>query len=97
MTSCTLHFPNTQYLPLVLEVHQNLSEFLTIQNSPVLFGCRTGLCGTCLVLVTGELPPPDEAEREVLEILAPGNPQARLACQIHLTSDIEISVFEEKR
>ncbi|MBC6436085.1 2Fe-2S iron-sulfur cluster binding domain-containing protein, partial [Nostoc sp. HG1] len=39
--------------------HQNLSEHLTIQNSPVLFGCRTGICGTCLVEVNGTIPSPN--------------------------------------
>lgn len=93
--SCVVSFPGTQYLPLALEKHQNLSESLTIQNSPVLFGCRTGICGTCIVMVEGEIPPPSDAEKEVLETLAPGNFQVRLACQLDLTSDIAIAPFVE--
>jgi len=93
--ACVVSFPGTEYPPLILEKHQNLSESLTIQNSPVLFGCRTGICGTCIVIVEGEIPPPNAAETEVLETLAPGNFQVRLACQLDLTSDIAIAPFIE--
>lgn len=86
----TISFPSTAYAPLALAPHLPLAEHLTIQNSPVLFGCRTGICGTCLVLVSGDLPPPQPEEQEMLEILAPDSPGARLACQIDLTGDIEI-------
>lgn len=88
---CIVRFPETNYQPVTLEKHQNLSEHLTVQNSPVLFGCRTGICGTCLVDVEGDIPPPNEEEQEILENLAPGNKQARLACQLDLTSDIAIA------
>lgn len=89
----TINFPQSNYQPIRLEKHQKLSEHLTIQNSPVLFGCRTGICGTCLVIVEGDIPPPSEEEKEILEIFAPGNEQARLACQIDLTNDIEIKSY----
>lgn len=92
---CVVHFAGTEYEPLTLEKHSNLSEYLTVQNSPVLFGCRTGICGTCLVVVKGDIPPPSEAEKEILDTLAPGNNQVRLACQLNLTSDIQILPFEE--
>ena len=72
----------------------NLSEHLTIENSPVLFGCRTGICGTCLIEVLaqghGQLPPPAPDESELLEIIALDKPQARLACQINLCADLMI-------
>lgn len=87
---CAIAFPGTDYPPVALQPHQNLSEHLTIQNSPVLFGCRTGICGTCLVEVVGEIPPPQADEREMLDALAVSNPNARLACQIDLTVNIEI-------
>lgn len=86
-----IQFPQTNYQPIHLEENQNLSELLTIENSPVLFGCRTGICGTCLVVVEGDIPPPLGDEKELLEILAPENPKARLACQIQLTNDIQIT------
>ena len=92
---CTVSFLGNDYKPLNLAHHQNLSEYLTLQNSPVLFGCRTGICGTCIVIVKGDIPPPSLEEKEILDTLAPGNHQARLACQLDLTHDIEIIPFVE--
>ena len=72
-----------------------MSEHLTIENSPVLFGCRTGICGTCLVEVeeerNGQLLAPAADESELLEIIAPDLSRARLACQIELRADIKIN------
>ncbi|WP_392480887.1 2Fe-2S iron-sulfur cluster binding domain-containing protein [Nostoc sp. C110] len=79
---CKISFPGSAFLPITLECHQSLSEHLTIQNSPVLFGCRTGICGTCLVEVIGDIPPPQPDEQEMLETLAANHPHARLACQL---------------
>ena len=92
---CKVGFPGTDYQTLMLEKHSNLSEYFTVQNSPVLFGCRTGICGTCLVVIDGDIPPPSEEEKELLETLAPENSRARLACQLDLTSDIKITLFAE--
>ncbi|PSB03237.1 2Fe-2S iron-sulfur cluster-binding protein [Merismopedia glauca] len=86
-----IKFSDVKYKPIKLPQHSHLSEHLTVTNSPVLFGCRTGICGTCIVAIKGKISPPQADEKELLEILAPDNPQARLACQIDLTSDIEIS------
>ena len=87
---CKITF-DQKYPDIHLNQDDNLSEHLTVQNSPILFGCRTGICGTCLVSIKGDIPPPSEEEKEILEIFAPENKQARLACQIQLTNDIEIS------
>ncbi len=89
----TISFPNTDFADLRLNPGDALSEHLTVQNSPVLFGCRTGLCGTCLVRVTGDMLPPQPEEEEVLQILAPSDAQVRLACQIHLTGNITIERY----
>jgi ferredoxin len=91
---CKISFPGTDYPLLTLQPHQNLSEHLTIQNSPVLFGCRTGICGTCLVEVIGEIPPPQADEQEMLDTLAPNYPNARLACQMDITTNVEIRKLE---
>ncbi len=85
-----IHFPGTTYSALTLTAGQALSEHLTIQNSPVLFGCRTGICGTCLVEVLGEIAPPTQDEQELLDAIAPHHSTARLACQLTLTADLEI-------
>ncbi len=72
----------------------NPSETLNSSNSPVLFGCRTGVCGTCLVEITngGEsIEPAGAAERELLEVLAPDNKLARLSCQFTIEEDTEFN------
>ncbi|MFN6571650.1 ferredoxin [Nostoc minutum NIES-26] len=92
---CIISFPGSDFAPITLECHQNLSEYLTIQNSPVLFGCRTGICGTCLVEVIGEISPPKLDEQEMLDTLAPYYPHARLACQVDLTANVEIRKIEQ--
>ena len=91
---CNIQFIETNYQPIELEINQNLAEHLTIENSPILFGCRTGICGTCIVAVEGDIPPASEEEKELLEVLAPENPKARLACQIQLTNDIQITTIK---
>ncbi|CAD5917577.1 ferredoxin [Planktothrix agardhii CCAP 1459/11A] len=91
---CKISFPETDYLSITLQRHQNLSEHLTIQNSPVLFGCRTGICGTCLVKVIGDIPAAKADEQEVLDILASNVSNARLACQIDLTVNVKIRKLE---
>lgn len=85
-----ISFPNTDRTAISVTSNSQLSDSLTIQNSPVLFGCRTGICGTCLVAIRGNISPPEPDEREILEIFAPDNPLARLACQITVIADIEI-------
>lgn len=87
---CTISFPGTNYLPISLQIHDNLSEHLTIKNSPVLFGCRTGICGTCLVEAIGDIPAAKADEQEMLDTLVPNVQNARLACQIDLKDDVEI-------
>lgn len=91
MSSSKTHrvdFQNAGFPPLQMQHGANLSEHLDVGNSPLLFGCRTGICGTCLVQVKGDVAPPDEEELELLEVLAPNDEAARLACQVVLTSDI---------
>ncbi len=71
----------------------NLSEVLNIQNSPILFGCRTGICGTCLVDVKNgveNLSPLGEDEKEYLQITSEKRPNARLACQLFIKGEIEL-------
>ena len=77
----------------------SLCDSLTIVNSPLLFGCRTGICGTCLSRVEvrrGELAPPTTDEKDVLELLCPNEPKARLACQIRLSADLFIEPIKLK-
>ena len=82
------------HAPVCLDERAELSRELDVSNSPLLFGCRTGVCGTCAVeveVVSGTLAPPDDEEAEVLEIVCPENPRARLACQLELTADVRLA------
>ncbi|MEM9152445.1 MAG: 2Fe-2S iron-sulfur cluster-binding protein [Cyanobacteria bacterium P01_F01_bin.3] len=91
MSSCTIEFPNTDYPSVLLDDGSPVSIALNLQNSPILFGCRTGICGTCLVTATGNMLPPTEDEQEVLSILAPNHPSARLACQLKPTGNLALT------
>lgn len=79
--------------PVRLPALANLSEHLTPANSPVLFGCRTGICGTCTSRVevqgAGSLEAPSPDERQTL-LLFVNEPKARLLCQLRLTADIRV-------
>ena len=95
MSAHRIEFPGTSFAPAELPDLASLPLHLTVQNSPLLFGCRSGLCGTCLIEVealdgASILEGPDAAEAEALEIYAPGNPRARLACQFVLSAAIRI-------
>lgn len=95
MATHKVSFSGEGHAPVDVTEGQTLSEELDASNSPLLFGCRSGICGTCIIDVeTGDLPPPDEEEREIIELHAPDNPKARLACQINLTCDISIRPIE---
>lgn len=91
--SVSIEFVNPGYAPVTLADGALLCEELTILNSPLLFGCRMGICGTCVIrceVVRGTLAPPEENERETLEIVAPGDARARLACQLTAVADLRI-------
>jgi ferredoxin len=95
----TVRFDEESNLPPVpLKRGEVLSEHLDIENSPLLFGCRTGICGTCLCEVKsvgrGSLEPPSSDEKEVLALFCPDNSSARLACQIRITGDLSIRTLE---
>jgi len=93
-----VEFPATSFPPVELPDLATLPLHLSVQNSPLLFGCRSGLCGTCLIEVEAAGPepldPPDAAEAEALELYAPGNPRARLACQLVLSTSVRIRKIE---
>lgn len=99
MPKISIAFPGTQRPSVQVEAGSALSEVLTTENSPILFGCRTGICGTCLIRVENlaeiHLEAPTSDESEVLQMIASDEPQARLACQINATCDLSISDWSE--
>jgi ferredoxin len=88
MMMCNIKFADSRFSPIGIPIGQPLAEVLTVQNSPVLFGCRTGICGTCVIGVIGNVEDPAQDELEILELYAVGNPKARLACQLQVRGDV---------
>ncbi len=81
--SARIRFLDSRFHPVDVQGGACLSEVLDLHNSPVLFGCRTGLCGTCAAVIRGDLPAPSTDELEVLDAVVPGVDGARLLCQLH--------------
>lgn len=97
MSKRRISFADDSYKPVDLPDEACLSEHLTVQNSPILFGCRIGICGTCLVEVISETDPLNgrtENEREFLDALLPDRKECRLACQVNINTDIKIKKIE---
>lgn len=76
-----------------------LSKALDAGNSPILFGCRTGICGTCLVeVIEGSAvdKEPNADEQEFLEIVSDGKAPYRLACQMRMHNDCTLKYIGKK-
>ena len=93
MKDFVIEFEESESKPVQLKEDSLLSEHLTAQNSPILFGCRIGICGTCSIEIlegTENLQPRTAEEVEFLETMAPDKPNCRLACQIRLNANIKV-------
>ena len=95
----TIKFDPSEHKPVLAEYGANLAELLTPCNSPVLFGCRAGICGTCLIeveILNGEvLEPASDEEKAVIDMFYSRNNKVRLACQIRLNADLLIKTVKE--
>jgi ferredoxin len=92
-----IHFIDSELPEVILQEGDCLSEKLTIQNSPILFGCRIGICGTCAIEVMhtdSPLPERTHDEKEFLSAMAPGREEVRLACQIKINTHMKIRKIE---
>lgn len=90
-----VHFPGHVEPPVALPAGAALAEHLDATNSPVLFGCRTGICGTCLVWVAGDVSPADDNEQEVIDLFTENDPSARLACQLRCRGNVHMMPHPE--
>ncbi|MDD9951693.1 MAG: 2Fe-2S iron-sulfur cluster-binding protein [Zetaproteobacteria bacterium] len=71
----------------------NLSEE---HDTSILFGCRDGACGACMVRVlegSENLSQMEEDEQDFLETMA-AEPNERLACQCKISGDVVLEVSE---
>ena len=65
-------------------------------DTSILFGCRDGACGACMVRVlegAKNLSPMQDNERDFPETMA-AEPNERLACQCKVYGDVKIEVSE---
>ena len=84
--------------PVFIDEGDNLSEALNIENSPILFGCRTGICGTCIVHIMkteGPLPALTEAELDYFEMMEVSDKNVRLACQLNPKHNICLKKYKD--
>jgi ferredoxin len=81
-----------------LEVEQGhaLIDIAENEDTSILFGCRDGACGACLIKVVEHpenLSPMEEHERDFLETMA-AREDERLACQCRILGDVVVEVAE---
>ncbi len=65
-------------------------------DTSILFGCRDGACGACMIRVKegmANLSPMENDERDFLETMA-AEEDERLACQCKVRGDVVIEVSE---
>lgn len=83
---------------LTVEVKEGYSliDLSEEHDTSILFGCRDGACGACMIRVMEgqeSLSPMKDDERDFLETMA-AEPEERLACQCKVYGDIKIEVSE---
>ncbi len=81
-----------------IEVAENAAIIDVCENeeTSILFGCRDGACGACMVRVVSNpqnLSPMEDHERDFLETMAALDDE-RLACQCKVLGDVELEVSE---
>lgn len=83
---------------LTIDVKDNypLIDMCEDYDTSILFGCRDGACGACMVRVKEgkeNLSPMGEEERDFLETMA-AEEDERLACQCEVKGDVVLEVSE---
>lgn len=83
---------------LTVEVAQDypLIDMAEDYDTSILFGCRDGACGACMIRVkegAENLSPMEDDERDFLETMAAEDDE-RLACQCKVRGDVTIEVSE---
>lgn len=73
-----------------------LIEMCEDHDTSILFGCRDGACGACMVKVLEgkeHISPMENDEKDFLETMA-AEENERLACQCKVYGDVKIEVSE---
>lgn len=77
-------------------VGAKIIEVCETEETSILFGCRDGACGACMIRVLENpqhLSPMEEHERDFLETMAARDDE-RLACQCKVLGDVVVEVSE---
>jgi ferredoxin len=86
----------TDDMTIDVENGYQLIDMCEDHDTSILFGCRDGACGACMVrVIEGKehLSPMQEDEKDFLETMA-AEPDERLACQCKVYGDVKLEVSE---
>ena len=86
----------TDDLTIDVENGYQLIEMCEDHDTSILFGCRDGACGACMVKVLEgkeHISPMENDEKDFLETMA-AEENERLACQSKVYGDVKIEVSE---
>ena len=81
---------------LTVEKNTAIIDVCETEETSILFGCRDGACGACMIKVIKNpenLSPMEEHERDFLETMA-ATEDERLACQCTVLGDVVIAVSQ---
>ena len=86
----------TDNLVINVPLDYALIDMCEDHDTSILFGCRDGACGACMIRVlegAENLTPMKNDEKDFLETMA-AEPNERLACQCKVKGDVVIEVSE---
>jgi ferredoxin len=81
---------------LDVEAGSMIIDVCESEETSILFGCRDGACGACMIRVLENpqnLSPMEDHERDFLETMAARDDE-RLACQCKVLGDVTVEVAE---
>ncbi len=79
-----------------VELGASIIDVCENEETSILFGCRDGACGACMIRVVenpNHLSKMEELEKDFLETMA-AREDERLACQCKVLGDVTIEVSE---
>lgn len=86
----------TDKIDISVEDNAAIIDVCETQETSILFGCRDGACGACMIKVLKNpehLSPMEDHERDFLETMA-AREDERLACQCRVLGDVTVAVAE---
>jgi ferredoxin len=81
---------------ITVENGASIIDVCETEETSILFGCRDGACGACMIRVVEHpenLSQMEEHERDFLETMA-AREDERLACQCKVLGDVTVEVSE---